>query len=114
VPRGQLRERNQFPPASLPSGPEENISSNNYGSAPYGFFGKDSSGKTSTIPDQNRSAGHWGLGDYQHKRANKMKHRYKQLGKLSLANMLRARQERPWHCEQSKKEAADESEKFTF
>jgi hypothetical protein len=31
------------------------------------------------------------LGHYQQKRGNKMKHRYKQLGKLSLANMLRAR-----------------------
>jgi hypothetical protein len=34
------------------------------------------------------------LGHYQQKRGNKMKHRYKQLGKLSLANVLRARQVR--------------------
>jgi hypothetical protein len=86
-----VRERNQLLRASLPGGLEENISCSNYGSAPSRFFGQDSSGETSTISDQSRSAGRWALGHYQHKRGKKMKHRYKQLGKLSLANMLRAR-----------------------
>jgi hypothetical protein len=38
-----------------------------------------------------------------------MKHRYEQLGKLSLANMLRARHVRQW-LRPIEKEAADESE----
>jgi len=88
VLRSQLRERNQFVPASFPGGLEENISCNNHGSAPSRLFGQDAGGETPTISDQSRSAGRWALGDYQHKRGNKMKHRYKQLGKLSLANRL--------------------------
>jgi hypothetical protein len=44
-----------------------------------------------------------------------MKHRYKQLGKLSLANMLRARHVRKGMALRPiEKEAADESEKLTF
>ena len=57
----------------------------------FRFFENDSSGETAAISDQSRRARRWPLGHYQHKRGNKMKHYCKKLGKLSLANMLRAR-----------------------
>jgi hypothetical protein len=66
----------------FPLGHEENISCNNYWTVFFRFFGNDSSGATSTISDQSRTARRWALGHYQHKRENKMKHRCKELGEL--------------------------------
>jgi hypothetical protein len=66
----------------FPCGLEENISSNTYWTAFFRFFGNDSSGATSTISDQSRTAGRRALGHYQHKRENKMKHCCKQLGEV--------------------------------
>src|SRR5439155_14620941 len=76
VERGEKWKHHPFP-RSL-----ENISCNNYCTVFLHFFGNDSSGATSTIPDQSRRAEHWALGRYQHKRENKMKYHYKELGEL--------------------------------
>jgi hypothetical protein len=93
----------------------------------FALFGNDSSGETSTasIKAEKPDAV---LGHYQHKRENKMKHRCKELGELAgqHAGWLRGHtrqlcgapgktcKERQWDCNQSKKKAADESEKLTF
>ncbi len=88
MPRGQLRERNQFLRASFPRGLGENISCNNYWAPFFRFFGNDSRGETSTISYQSGRAGRWALGHYRHKRGHKMKNRCRELGKVSLANRL--------------------------
>jgi hypothetical protein len=63
-----------------PRNHEENISCNNYWTACSRFFGNGSSGATSTVSDQSRTAGRWTVDHYQHKRENKMKYRHKELG----------------------------------